>query len=146
MAKKVLLVADPGIDTAFAVALALHDPGLDVLALVPTAGNVSAEQATVNCHVLIDLLDPPKWPKLASALPAKYEADGSALHGPHGLGDLAFSVAPRNPPPPADKVLIEVIREHPREVTVVVLGPCSTVAAAFARDPELARLVEKVVV
>src|SRR5205085_2837400 len=64
MAKKVLLVADPGIDTAFAVALALHDPGLDVLALVPTAGNVSAEQATVNCHVLIDLLDPPKWPRL----------------------------------------------------------------------------------
>ena len=45
MAKKVILIADPGIDTAFAVALALHDPELDVLALVPTAGNVSATQA-----------------------------------------------------------------------------------------------------
>jgi inosine-uridine nucleoside N-ribohydrolase len=145
MARKVVLIADPGIDTAFAVALALHDPGLDVLALVPTAGNVSAEQATVNCHVLIDLLDPPKWPKLASALPAAYESDGASLHGPHGLGDLAFEVAPRNPPPPADKVLIDVVREFPREVTVVVLGPCTTLAAAFARDKDLPLLVERVV-
>ncbi len=145
MAKKVILIADPGIDTAFAVALALHDPGLDVLALIPTAGNISAERATINCHVLIDLLDPPKWPKLASALPFKYESDGASLHGPQGFGDLAFEAAPRNPPPPADKVLIELIREHPREVTVICLGPCSTLAAALTRDPDLAGLVERVV-
>ncbi|HEY2784968.1 MAG TPA: nucleoside hydrolase [Fimbriiglobus sp.] len=145
MAKKVILIADPGIDTSFAVALALHDPELDVLALVPTAGNVSAEQATINCHVLIDLLDPPKWPKLASALPVQYESNGAALHGPQGLGDLSFEICPRNPPPPADKVLIDLVREHPREVTVIVLGPSTTLAAAFARDPDLARLVERVV-
>lgn len=145
MAKKVILIADPGIDTAFAVALALHDPGLDVLALIPTAGNVTAERATINCHVLIDLLDPPKWPRLASALPVRYESDGAALHGPHGFGDLVLEVALRNPPPPADKVLIDLVREHPREVTVIVLGPCTTLAAAFARDAELAGLVERVV-
>ena len=33
MAHKVILIGDPGIDGAFAVALALHDPNLDVLAL-----------------------------------------------------------------------------------------------------------------
>ena len=38
MADKVLLVADPGIDAAFAIALALNDPGLEVLALAATAG------------------------------------------------------------------------------------------------------------
>ena len=45
MPQKVILVADPGIDTAFAIAIALHDPRLDVLGLLATAGNVSAAAA-----------------------------------------------------------------------------------------------------
>ena len=94
MPRKVILVADPGIDTAFAVALALNDPNIEVVGLLPTAGNVSADQATANVHTLIDVLDPPKWPKLAAALPARYDADGLAFHGPGGLGGVTFP-APR---------------------------------------------------
>ena len=68
MPQKVVLIADPGIDTAFAVALAMHDPNLDVIGLLPSAGNVSAHQATLNVNVLIDQLDPPRWPRTAAAL------------------------------------------------------------------------------
>ena len=46
MAQKIILVADPGIDTAFAVALALHDPTLDVIGLIASAGNIPADRAT----------------------------------------------------------------------------------------------------
>ena len=69
MPRKVILIADPGIDTAFAIALALHDPSLDVVGLIPCAGNVSAEQASANVLVLIDQLEPQKWPRTATALP-----------------------------------------------------------------------------
>ncbi len=69
MPKKVVLIADPGIDTAFAVALALHDPNLDVIGLLPCAGNVSAAQATANVNILIEQFDPAKWPRTATALP-----------------------------------------------------------------------------
>ena len=68
MPKKVILIADPGIDTAFAVALALNDPNLDVIGLIPSAGNVSAAQATANVNILIDHIDPAKWPRTATAL------------------------------------------------------------------------------
>src|SRR6476659_5133585 len=64
MSQKVALVNDPGIDGAFAVALALFDPNLEVLGLAATAGNVSAQQATNNIHILIEQLDPPRWPRL----------------------------------------------------------------------------------
>ena len=64
MAQKVILIADPGIDTAFAVALALHDPMIDVIGLIASAGNVSAEQATQNVHILINQIDVPKWPRI----------------------------------------------------------------------------------
>src|SRR5579885_1090302 len=142
MPRKVMIVADPGIDTAFAVALALADPALDVVGLLPTAGNVSAEQATANVHTLVDVLDPPKWPRLAAALPARYETDGLALHGPGGLGGVTFPTATRHTLHPADKVLVELAHEHPRQVTVVCLGPLTTLATALDRAPCLPAVVE----
>ena len=146
MARKVVIVADPGIDTAFAVALALNDPNIEVVGLLPTAGNVSAEQATANVHTLIDVLDPPKWPKLAAALPARYDADGLALHGPGGLGGVNFPSATRHTLHPADKILCELAHEHPRQVTVVNLGPLTTLATALDRDPTLPAVLDQTVV
>ncbi len=146
MPRKVLLVADPGIDTAFAVALALNDPNLEVVGLLPTAGNVSAEQATANVHTLIDVMDPPKWPKLAAALPARYDADGLALHGPGGLGGVSFPSATRHTLHPADKVLCELVHENPRQVTVINLGPLTTLATALDRDPTLPAVLDQTVI
>src|SRR3954463_12349483 len=114
MPRKIVIVADPGIDTAFAVALALADPNLEVVGLLPTAGNVPAEQATANVHTLVDVLDPPKWPKLAAALPAKYEAAARPLPAPGGLGGVSSPSAPRHALHPADKVLVELAHDHPR--------------------------------
>jgi inosine-uridine nucleoside N-ribohydrolase len=145
MPKKVILVADPGIDTAFAVALALHDPDLDVIGLLPCAGNVSAQQATLNVNVIIDQVDPPRWPRTAVALPVEYEIDGTPLHGADGLGNTQFPARTRHQLHPADKVLCELVREHPREATVICLGPSTTVARALDRDPELAPLIDKLV-
>ena len=146
MPRKVILIADPGIDTAFAVALAMNDPNLEVVGLLPTAGNVSADQATANVHTLVDVLDPPKWPRLAAALPVRYERDGLALHGPGGLGGVTFPTATRHTLHPADKVLVELAREHPRQVTVVCLGPLTTLATALDRDPGLPAVVEQTII
>src|SRR5437763_14869320 len=137
MPRKVVIVADPGIDTAFAAALALNDPALDVVGLLPTAGNISAEQTTANVHTIIDVLEPPKWPKLAAALPARYDSDGLALHGPGGLGGASFPTATRHTLHPADKILCELAHEFPRQVTVVNLGPLTTLATPPHRDPPL---------
>jgi inosine-uridine nucleoside N-ribohydrolase len=145
MPRKVVFIADPGIDTAFAVALALNDPNLEVVGLLPTAGNVSADQATANVHTLIDVIDPPKWPRLAAALPARYELDGLALHGPGGLGGVSFPSATRHTLHLADKVLCELAHEFPRQVTVINLGPMTTLATALDRDPGLPALLDQTV-
>lgn len=145
MAQKVIVVADPGIDGAFAIALALADPSLEVLGLAATPGNVPAEQATKNVQILIEQLDPPRWPRLGAALPVTYETDGTALHGPTGLGSTAFPCAPLHHPHPSDKLLIDLIRQHPKEVTVVVMGPLTTVARAFDRDPELRNQIHRLI-
>ena len=67
MPRKVILIGDPGIDGAFAITLALLDPDLEVVGLAATAGNVPAEQATRNVHILVEQLDPRRWPRLGAA-------------------------------------------------------------------------------
>lgn len=109
MPRKVILIADPGIDTAFAIALAMTDPNLDVVGLIPTAGNVPAARASSNVQLLIDKFDPPKWPRTASPLGVKYEIDGTALHGPDGLGGVNLPISDRHQHQPADK---EIGRAH----------------------------------
>ena len=145
MPRKVIIIADPGIDTAFAIALALNDPNIEVVGLLPCAGNVTAEQATANVHTLIDVIDPPKWPKSAAALPVRYTADGLSLHGPGGLGGITFPSVTRHTLHPADKVLCELAHENPRQVTVINLGPLTTLAAALDRDPTLPAVLDQTV-
>jgi inosine-uridine nucleoside N-ribohydrolase len=145
MARKIILVADPGIDAAFAIALALHDPDLEVLCLAATAGNVSGEQATRNVHILVEQLDPGRWPRLGAALPVEYEIDGAKLHGPGGLGGVEFPCAQLHHTHPSDKMLVDLVRQYPKEVTVVVLGPLTVVARALDRDAEFSALVQRLI-
>jgi inosine-uridine nucleoside N-ribohydrolase len=145
MTRKVILVSDPGIDGAFALSLALHDPDLEVLGVAATAGNVDAERATQNVHVVIEQLDPPRWPRIGAALPVEYDVDGRKLHGPGGLGGVTFPCAKLHHPHSSDKLIIDLVRLHPKEVAVVVMGPLTVLARAIDRDPELASLVQRVV-
>jgi inosine-uridine nucleoside N-ribohydrolase len=145
MPQKVILIADPGIDTAFAIALALQDPGLEVLAILATGGNVRWERATQNVQILISQIDPPKWPRLGAALPEEYDIDGTQLHGPGGLGGITFPEVSLHQPSPGDKVLVELLREYPGEITVVILGPSTVFARAIDRDADVPRLVDRIV-
>jgi len=142
---KTVVIADPGIDTAFAISLALNDPEINLLGLLASGGNVSPEQATQNVRIILEQLDPPRWPRLGSGLPIPGEFDGVNLHGPGGLGGATFPVAKRDDPPSSDKVLVELIRESPHELTIIVLGPLTVLARAIDRDPEIVSLIHRVV-
>src|SRR5581483_8656058 len=145
MAHKVVLLADPGIDTAFALALALLDPELEVIGIAATAGNVDAKQATQNVQTIVEHVDPPRWPRLGSALPMEYEVDGTRLHGAGGLGGVSFPCAELHRPHTSDKLLIDLIRQCPKEITVITMGPLSVLAYAFDRDRELPLLIKRLI-
>ena len=132
--RKTVFVTDPGIDGAFAIALAMLDPTVDVLGLAATAGNVSAEQATRNVHILIEQVDPPRWPRVGAALPVSYDIDGVNLHGPGGLGGVEFPCAQLHHPHPSDKLISDLVRQAPGEVSVVLMGPATGFARALDRD------------
>jgi inosine-uridine nucleoside N-ribohydrolase len=145
MMRKVILIVDPGIDGAFATALALFDASLDVAGIAATAGIVSPEQATKNVQILIEQIDPPRWPRLGAALPHTYNVDGTKMHGPGGLGGVSFPCAQLHHQHSSDKLLIDIVHQYPGDVTVISLGPLTVLARAFDRDPDLPKLIQRLV-
>src|SRR5438309_350825 len=79
----------------------------------------------------------PRWPGIGAALAVEYEVDGSRLHGPSGLGGASFPCAQLHHQHSSDKLLIDLVRQHPKDITVICLGPLTVLARAFDRDPEL---------
>lgn len=145
--RKVILDVDPGIDDALALALALFDPRLEVVAVTAVAGNVPAGQATRNVQAIIEQLDPPRWPRIGAAVEPEAAPPINAchIHGADGLGNAQLQVAELHNIHLADKVLADEVRAAPDAVTIVALGPLSNIARAFRRDPALATQVGQIV-
>jgi inosine-uridine nucleoside N-ribohydrolase len=145
MAHKVVVICDPGIDGAFAVALALQDRDFNILGIAATAGNVAAEQATRNVHIVVEQIDPNCWPRLGAALPVEYELDGVRLHGPKGLGNTDLPCAQLHHQHSSDKLILDLVKQHPKEVTLLCLGPLTVLARALDREPDLPALIRRLV-
>jgi inosine-uridine nucleoside N-ribohydrolase len=144
--RKLIIDCDPGIDDAVALALALFDPRLDVLAVTATGGNVPAEQATANLQAIVTFLDPPRLPRVGvAASDAILAARPVNVHGRDGLGGLELPRVPLHGGHPSEKVIWETIKAHPREVTILALGPLTNVSRVLQRDPGLAELIGAVV-
>ncbi len=146
MTQKVVLICDPGIDGAFAIALALNDPELEVVAMLATPGNVSAVQATKNLRIIVDQLDPPRLPRLGAAPDVDYGLDGTKLHGPLGLGHTDFPCASLHHLPASEKLLVELVRQYPHELTIICMGPLTVLARAFDLSPDLPAQLKRIVV
>lgn len=150
MPQKVMIDADPGVSDALAIALALADPELDVVALTAVGGRVSAAQASCNLMTLLEQVDPPRFPRIgvADLHEAEFErarfgerfgpdADlDRRLQGESGLGDWPVGNAQLHHPRSAAKLMVETTREFPGQVTLITLGPLSNVAMAMELDPE----------
>ena len=148
MSRKIIIDCDPGIDDAIAVCMALFDPRVEVMALTATAGRIDANQSTTNIQALLSELDPPKYPRTgeAQAINNAPVDDDLELHGPDGLGGLNFESDSRQHRQSSEKVISELLRQHPGEITLVCLGPLSNIAKAFQRDPQLEEIVDRIII
>ncbi len=148
MTRKIIIDTDPGIDDAVALTASLFDPRLDVLAVTATAGTVTAEQATSNVCAIVSMLDPPRYPRIGKAIPPETASaiDDLFLNGRCGLGELSVGETHRQHLPSSEKVIAELVRKYPNEITLVCLGPLSNLARLYRRDPAAINLLDKIVI
>lgn len=148
--QKIIIDADPGVCDALAILTALVDPSQEVIGLTATAGAVSGIHATRNLQYLTDLIDPVKHPRIgqSSHPPTGSGGDVPTRHatpGRCGLGDLVVEIPDLHNRRESEKLLVDLVREHPHEVRLLCLGPLTNVAAAGDLDPEFPELVGSIV-
>ena len=138
---KVILDLDTGIDDALALAYALAHPGLELIGVTVTYGNVPVELGVRNTLVLLELLGAGDVPVFAGAQPAGFQVKpiSAFIHGRNGIGDVLL-------PPPRGQVqqksavefLCRSAREHGEDLVIIPTGPSTTIAAALKAEPALA--------
>jgi len=136
--EKIIIDTDIGddIDDAFAVALALRSPELQILGITTTFGDT---------EMRAKLLD--------------------RMLGEAGRGDIPVAAGPPTPPkttftqlryaqgghfakpshPDAVRFLLDKIRSNPGEITLVAIGPLVNVGAAIDKDPVTFRRLKRAV-
>ena len=155
MAHKVIIDTDPGIGDAIALAIALLDPEIDVLGVTATGGCVSGAAATRNVQAVIEHLDPSKWPRIGAS-EGKVASAGTEvgaesisltdLNGTSGLGDWEFRVADLHHRHESAKLMIDIARSEPNEVTLLTLGPLTNLELALERAPDFLQSLKEIVV
>ncbi|HMH00812.1 MAG TPA: nucleoside hydrolase [Terriglobales bacterium] len=145
---RVIIDTDPGVDDALALLLAMRSPELKIEAITPVAGNVPLELSLPNALRMVEIAgrtDIPvavgaRTPLLRRLVTAAY------AHGENGLGGAVFPEPKIKPvAEPAAKVISQIVRKYPGEITLITIGPLTNIATALNMDSELARMVKSLV-
>jgi purine nucleosidase len=143
-----LVDVDTGIDDALALLYACASPDAELLGVSCVSGNVEAGQVALNTLAVLELAGRSDVEvAMGRRLPLVRELrTASETHGPRGLGyaDPPVPQAPLSTRHAAD-LIIEEARRRPGEVTLVTLGPLTNLAVALLREPQLPRLLRRLV-
>lgn len=144
-----IIDVDTGVDDAAAIALAVHLPQIDLLGVTTVAGNVDVEKTTENSLCVLATLGCSSVPVhrgMSRPLSRTYN-DASLYHGESGIGDAVLPPSPVSVQPQSGpEFIVQSLRRHPGEVTLVCVAPLTNIAVALALEPDLPKLVKNVVI
>jgi inosine-uridine nucleoside N-ribohydrolase len=145
---RIILDTDPGTDDAMAILLALNSPELKVEALTVVAGNVTADQALENTLRLVSFAGRCDIPIAAGARKPLVQKLITAefVHGKNGMANLELPAPKcRADSRFAADLIIEIVKSHPKQITLAPVGPLTNIALAVSKDPSIVPLVKEVV-
>lgn len=144
---KVIIDTDPGVDDTNALVYVLNDPQFDIKLITTAQGNIRIENATRNMLHLLDMFhkDIPVVEGYHKRLSNNTE-DASFLHTFEGLGGY-------NPPKTTTHktvkkecadAMYEVLKQYPKQITLVVLGPHTNTAYLLQKHPDAKDLIKNI--
>jgi purine nucleosidase len=139
---------DTGVDDCIALLYAVASPNVELVAATCCAGNVVAPRAAANTLAVLELAGAGDVDVAVGSLaPLLAPLRTATSHGPDGLGYAELPEARRSLSSRfAPDLLVEEARRRPGEITLVATGPLTNVALAVEREPDLPRLLRRLVV
>ncbi len=149
--KSVIIDTDCGVDDALALIFALKSPELDVKAITTVSGNVRVDKVIPNVFKVLNALNlqsPPLVAKGADSPITKEKKPiiADSVHGEDGLGDFISTFSGEvDKNTPAWKVICNLARQYPKQITLITIGPLTNLALAIQKDPESVHFLKEIV-
>jgi purine nucleosidase len=150
---KVIFDTDPGVDDAMALLFLHRHPEIDLVGVTTVFGNASIETTTRNALFLKREwgIDCPVAKGANKTFNPDRKSSGDFpyhIHGDDGLGNIGVpaEIDLEPDPRPAHQFIIDTVKAHPGEVTLVAVGRMTNLANALMSEPEIAKLVKQVVI
>lgn len=146
-----IIDTDPGVDDAFAIALACAMPEVTLLGVTAVFGNVPLTMTSRNARRLLALLgreDVPVGVGAAQPLVHPHPHEAYDVHGSDGLSGHADSLPLPSSSSDVDAVTLmaRLLQEADEPVTIVPIGPLTNVALLLAAHPRLASKIDRLVI
>lgn len=157
-AQKIIFDTDfafPPQDDAMALFFVLNSPELDVLGITTVAGNRSLNVANADLLKLLEVIGRTRIPVYSgAAAPLMHQGTewDTKVHG-------GWFANPPAPAPPggfaarktaerqgAIDYLVQTVRAHPKQVTILAIGPLTNIAMAMRMDAGFAANVKQLVI
>lgn len=145
---RVILDCDPGMDDSMAIVMAEKSPTIDLLGVVSSHGNYPIEVTTINALKTLEMLGADDVPvvkghgkplmRVSPSDPFSHGDDGQANNNLPVPSRKVLNV-------PSSKFIVDQVNAFPGEITYVVTGPMTNLAAAIIADPELPKKLRRVV-
>jgi pyrimidine-specific ribonucleoside hydrolase len=147
-----IIDTDPGVDDAFAIALACASPEADLLGVTTVFGNAPLETTTRNALRVLALCGREDVPVAAGAdrpLVHPRHREPEDVHGNDGLSGRAGTLPDRATGVAAvDAVtlMVELLHAARQPVTIVPIGPLTNIALLLAAHPGIRERIDRLVV
>lgn len=149
---KVIFDTDPGVDDAMALLFLERHPDIELVGITTAFGNASIETTTRNAQYLKQ-----QWglsAPIAKGSAEQYDPARAAhafpvtIHGHDGLGNIGVPDVVDVPldPRPAHQFIIDAVKANPGEIVLVAVGRMTNLANALKAAPEIAGLVNEVII
>lgn len=152
MGTKLIIDTDPGVDDAFAIALAARSADVDLLGVTTVFGNVGLAATTRNASRVLALCARPDVPVAAgTSRPLVYPHPHRAryAHGADGLSGRAAAL----PEPTRDveavdavSLLCALLDATDEPVTIAAIGPLTNIALLLAAHPAKRDKINQIVI
>lgn len=152
MGTQLIIDTDPGVDDAFAIALAAVSQDVDLIGVTTVFGNVPLSATTLNARRILALCDRDDVPVAAGAerpLVHPHPHRARYAHGADGLsGRSAALPEPRRELETADAVslLVSLLESATEPVTIAPIGPLTNIAALLAAHPGIRSKIGRIVI
>ncbi|MCL2367853.1 MAG: nucleoside hydrolase [Oscillospiraceae bacterium] len=145
--RRMIIDTDTASDDAVALLMALLDPAVQVEAITTVCGNMPLDLATINALATVQVAGretPPVYEGADRPLFRELKT-AEMVHGSNGMGDMDLPELTLSPAPGfAALKIIELVKQYPGELDLVVLGPATNIATALLLDPVAMRGVRHI--